>query len=84
MCPTVVNILTVLFSLYPSEAQARAKVDFLMYWDMGDLYGSIMTWVYPQLGFRPMPADIEAEEKKFHAKLAFLDEHLIKACFKLN
>ena len=52
-----------------------------MYWDMGDLYGSIMTYVYPKLGFRPMPADIEAEKKKFHDKLAFLDEHLIKVCF---
>ena len=70
-----------LLSMYPKDAQARAKVDYLMYWDMGELYGSIMTWVYPQLGFRSMPADIEAEEKKFHSKLAFLEEHLLKVHF---
>lgn len=50
-----------------------------MYWDMGSLYnGSIYTFVYPQMGFVPMPADLAAEEKKFYEKLAFLDEHLIK------
>ena len=66
------------FSLYPPNPEKRAKIDFLLYWDMGDLYGSIMSYVYPQLGFRPMPADLNAEKEKFHAKLAFLNEHLIK------
>ena len=63
--------------MYPKDPQARARVDYLLYWDMGELYGSIMTYIYPQLGFRPMPADLEAEEKKFHSKVQFIEDHLL-------
>ena len=66
------------FSLYPKEPQARARVDFLLNWDLGDLYASIMKSLYPTLGFRPMPADLEAEKKNYHAKLQFMNDHLIQ------
>ena len=67
-----------IFSLYPKDPQARAKVDFLLNWDLGDLYASIMKSLYPTLGFRPMPADLEAEKKNYAAKLQFMNDHLIQ------
>ena len=72
-CPLIIT-----FSLYPKEPQARAQVDFLLNWDLGDLYASIMKSLYPTLGFRPMPADLEAEKKNYQAKLQFMNDHLIK------
>merc|ERR1711990_727493 len=68
-------------SLYPSDPKLRAKVDFLLNWDLGELYASIMTSLYPTLGFRPMPKDLEAENKKYHDKLQFMNDHLIKGKF---
>jgi len=68
-------------SLYPKEPQARAQVDFLLNWDLGDLYAQIQKSLYPTLGFRPMPADHEAEKKNYQAKLQFMNDHLIKGKF---
>ena len=36
-------------SLYPSEAKARAKVDFWLNWDMGSMYAAIAAAVYPKV-----------------------------------
>ena len=78
------SFLNYIFSLYPKEPQARAQVDFLLNWDLGDLYASIMKSLYPTLGFRPMPADLEAEKKNYQAKLQFMNDHLIKVSFRLK
>ena len=63
---------------YPADPVARAKVDSLLCWDMGELYASIMAYQYPLMGFKPMPKNIGAMETNFRNKLAFLDEHLVK------
>ena len=68
-------------TFYPTDPAARAKVDFLLCWDMGDLYASIMAYEYPLLGFRPMPKSIDDMKANFHKKLEFLDQHLIKGTY---
>jgi glutathione S-transferase len=36
-------------SLYPTEAKARANVDFWLNWDMGSLYAGICGATYPKV-----------------------------------
>jgi len=63
-------------SLYPADAAKRAKVDFLLNWDLGTLYKAIAECVYPRV-FKGAEEDPE-KTKAFGEKLQFLNDHLLK------
>ena len=71
---------------YPKNPKERGQVDFLLCWDMGELYASIMEAFYPKFGFRPMPNEdqMKKREENFNSKLEFLDKHLIKVKHRLD
>ncbi|UYV62178.1 GstD1, partial [Cordylochernes scorpioides] len=62
--------------LYPSDPQARALVDRLLYFDIGVLYKSLGELVYPQL-FQGQPKCAEKEEA-FYKALCILNKYLAK------
>ena len=80
---TEVSILIILFCkfrFYPDVPEDRATVDFLLNWDLGSLYQSIITAFFPILGFKAAVSDetLAAEKQQFNSKLQFLNDHLVK------
>ena len=67
------------FSLYPVEAGKRAKVDFLLNWDLGSLYKAIGEMVYPVV-FKKEPL-CEEKKKAFSDKVQFMNDHFLKVSF---
>ena len=73
--------LNPVFRHYPSEPVARAKVDFMLYWDAGTLYPALAKAIYPHLGLMPKTEEFPAHQKTFDEKLQFLNDHLIDGPF---
>lgn len=61
-------------SLYPKDPKARAKVDKLLYFDMGTLYLRFGQYVYPAM-FQGQSLDPE-KLAKFHEAMGWLDGFL--------
>lgn len=77
ICQYLANKYASESNLYPSDPEKRAKIDMLLYWDMGTLYGKgVAELVYPQL-FNKVEEDPE-KVKQMNEKLQFLNDHLIK------
>ena len=70
----------IFFRFYPDVPEDRANVDFLLNWDLGSLYQSIITAFFPILGFKAAVSEetLAAEKKQFNSKLQFLNDHLVK------
>jgi len=63
-------------SLYPTCPAKRAKVDFLLNWDLGTLYKAIGEAVYPTI-FKGAELDPE-KHQALKEKLQFMSDHLLK------
>ena len=72
----IIKHLTAKLSFYPTCPTVRAKVDFLLNFDLGTLYKSLGEFVYPQV-FKQLPPD-EEKAGVFAEKLQFLNDHLLK------
>ena len=62
-------------SLYPTEPQARANVDRLLYFDIGTLYKALGEYVYPYLFYGAPELDQE-KDKVLREKLELLNGFL--------
>ncbi|CAG5079317.1 Oidioi.mRNA.OKI2018_I69.PAR.g9223.t1.cds [Oikopleura dioica] len=64
---------------YPVDAQARARVDYLLNFDLGTLYKAIGEYVYPIWLYKQAP---DAEKlKAMEAKFEFIEQHLLKGAY---
>lgn len=61
-------------SLYPKDAEKRARVDQKLYFDMGTLYQRFADYYYPQT-FQGQPADPE-KYKKLEEGMGFFEKSL--------
>jgi len=64
---------------YPVEAEARAKVDYLLNYDLGTLYKAIGDYVYPIWLHKQAPD--EEKMKAMEGKFKFMEEHLFKGTY---
>ena len=71
---------------YPDVPENRATIDFLLNWDLGSLYQSIINAFFPILGFKPAVSEeiLTAEKQQFHSQLQFLNDHLVKVTFEIK
>ena len=78
---------------YPVDAEARARVDYLLNFDLGTLYKAIGEYVYPIWLYKQAP---DAEKlkvryrrafkeikyfKAMEAKFEFIEQHLLKGAY---
>ena len=75
-----------LLRFYPDVPENRATIDFLLNWDLGSLYQSIINAFFPILGFKPAVSEeiLTAEKQQFHNQLQFLNDHLVKVTFEIK
>ena len=64
--------------LLPSCQKARAKVDYMLNWDLGTFYQALTQVAGPKLGFITTPVDMEKAEKDLYEALCFLEHHIIQ------
>ena len=83
--PEIFSVILIL-RFYPDIPENRAIVDFLLNWDLGSLYQSIINAFFPILGFKAAVNEetLTAEKQQFHSKLQFLNDHLIKVTVYLD
>ena len=69
--------------LLPTCPMARAKVDYMLNWDLGTFYHALTQVAGPKLGFIKTAVDMDKAEADLHEALSFLENHIIKVCLVL-